>query len=92
MKKVNAGAAIHFRSDWSNMIHGIYLRSKPKNKWHLISLTLSPEAANFELDACKKQAIKEGNEQAEVAIQIFESDFWIPEYISEIKKQNPQFN
>jgi len=56
------------------MIHGIYLKSKPK------------------LDLCKQQAIQEGNDRAEVAVQIFESAFWIPEYVTEIKEQKPQFN
>ena len=74
------------------MIHGIYLKSKPKNKWHLVSLAISAEAANAELEECKKQAIEDGNEQAEVAIQIFDSAFWIPEYINEIKEQKPLFN
>jgi hypothetical protein len=74
------------------MIHGIYLKSKPKNKWHLVSLAISAEAANLEIDLCKRQAIQEGNEQAEVAVQIFESAFWIPEYMNEIKKRNPRFN
>jgi hypothetical protein len=74
------------------MIHGIYLKSKPKNKWHLVSLAISAEAANLELDLCKQQAIQEGNERAEVAVQIFESAFWIPEYVTEIKEQKPQFN
>ena len=74
------------------MIHGIYLKSKPKNKWHLVSYAISAEAANLELEEIKKQAIEEGNEQAEVAVQIFDSAFWIPEYMNEIKEQKPLFN
>lgn len=74
------------------MIHGIYLKSKPKNKWHLVSLAISAEAANLELKELKKQAIEGGNDKAEVAVQVFESSFWIPEYVTEIKEQKPLFN
>ncbi len=74
------------------MIHGIYLKSRPKNKWHLVSYAISAEAANHELEEVKKQAIEEGNERAEVAVQVFDSLFWIPEYMTEIKEQKPSFN
>ena len=74
------------------MIHGIYLKTKPKNKWHLVSLAISAEAANVELETFKKQAVDDGNEQAEVAVQVFDSLFWIPEYMTEIKEQKPSFN
>lgn len=74
------------------MIHGIYLKSRPKNKWHLVSYAISAEAANLELEEVKKQAIEEGNERAEVAVQVFDSLFWIPEYMTEIKEQKPSFN
>lgn len=74
------------------MIHGIYLKTKPKNKWHLVSYAASAEAATLELEVVKKQAIKEGNEEAEVAIQVFDSLFWIPEYLTEVKEQKPSFN
>jgi hypothetical protein len=74
------------------MIHGIYLKSKPKNKWHLVSYAISAEAATHELEEIKKQAIQEGNERAEVAVQVFDSLFWIPEYMNEIKEQKPSFN
>jgi hypothetical protein len=74
------------------MIHGIYFKSKPKNKWHLVSVAISAEAANYEVDELKKQAVLDGNELAEVAVQLFDSTFWIPEYVSEIKPQKPLFN
>lgn len=74
------------------MIHGIYLKTKPKNKWHLVSYAISAEAANNELEEIKKRALDKGNEQAEVAIQVFDSLFWIPEYMTEIKEQKPSFN
>lgn len=74
------------------MIHGIYVKSKPKSKWHLVSVAISPEAANYEIDARKKIAVSEGNDEAQVAVQIFDSAFWIPEYMDEIKEQKPLFN
>jgi hypothetical protein len=74
------------------MIHGIYLRSKPSHKWHLVSVAASQEVANLELDDFRKQATLNGNDEAQVAIQIFDSIFWIPEYIAQIKEQAPQFN
>jgi hypothetical protein len=75
-----------------NMIHGIYLKSKPKNKWHLVSQTISAEMANMEVEAFKKQAIEEGNEQAEVAIQVFDSAFFIPQFLNELKDRKVQYN
>ena len=74
------------------MIHGIYLKSKPKNKWHLVSQTISAEMANLEVEAFKKQAIEDGNEQVEVAIQVFDSAFFIPEFLNELKERKILFN
>ena len=74
------------------MIHGIYLRSKPKNKWHLVSQTISPEMANKEVETFKKQAAKEGYEEAEVAIQTFDSALFVPETLTEIKERKVLFN
>lgn len=74
------------------MIHGIYVRNKPKNKWHLFSVTMSQEIANNDLEEAKRKAKLEGHEQAEVAIKIFESAFHIPEFMSEIQNQKPMFN
>lgn len=74
------------------MIHGIYLRSKPKNKWHLVSQTISAEMANMEVEAFKKQAIEEGNDLAEVAIQTFDSVFFIPETLVELKERKVLYN
>lgn len=74
------------------MIHGIYVRNKPNQKWHLVHITMSPEAATYEVDERKKQAALNGNDQAEVGIQIFDSAFWIPDYVDEIKDRKPLFN
>ncbi len=73
-------------------IHGIYLKSRPKGKWHLVSVAVSPEAANLEIDEALKNARNQGNDSAEAAIQIFESAFHIPELLSEVKTQKPLYN
>lgn len=69
------------------MIHGIYMRSKPTNKWHLFSITLSAEAAGKELEEAIKEAKRGGNEQGEAAIQVFDSTLYIPELLAELKEQ-----
>lgn len=74
------------------MIHGIYVKSRPNSKWHLVSVAISPEAANHEVDECKKQAVQNGNDTLQVGIQIFDTVFWIPEYVDEIKDRQPLFN
>lgn len=74
------------------MIHGIYMKSRPKAKWHLVSVAASPEAAQHDVNETLKQAIKDGNDQAEVVFQVFESSFWIPHYLDEIKEQKPMYN
>jgi hypothetical protein len=93
MKNRNAVVATLLQSNKGiTMIHGIYVKNKPKNKWHLFSVAVSPEMANQELDEAKKQALLEGHDAAEVAIQIFDTVFWIPEYMDQIKEQKPLFN
>jgi hypothetical protein len=74
------------------MIHCIYRKSKPKSSWHLVSVATSPEMANQEVDAFLKQAIADGNEDAKVGIKIFDTVFWIPEFLNEIKEETPAFN
>lgn len=74
------------------MIHGIYLKNRPKSKWHLYSVAISAEAANYDLDLALKQAKDAGHDNAEVAVRIFDSAFYIPELLTEIKEQKPMFN
>jgi hypothetical protein len=74
------------------MIHGIYLKSRPKAAWHLVSLAISQEAANHDLTEFLKQAKKEGNDQAEVAVQVYDSPFFIPEILHDIKEQKVLYN
>ncbi len=74
------------------MIHGIYLKNKPKAKWHLFSLATSAETASNDYKRALELAHKEGNENAEVAIQVFDTIFWIPETINDLKDQKPIYN
>ena len=74
------------------LVHGIYLKSRPKAKWHLISVSASPEDAVKKLDNALFQAKLEGNEDAEAAIQILDSSLHIPEHLSDVKKDKPLFN
>lgn len=69
------------------MIHGIYFRSNPKNKWSLFSITRSAEAAAKELQVAIQEAQKGGNDHGEGAIQVFDSSIFIPELLTEIKEQ-----
>jgi hypothetical protein len=69
------------------VIHGIYFRSKPKNKWSLFSITQSAETAVKELQVATQEAQKGGNELGEAVIQVFDSQIFIPEILSEIKEQ-----
>lgn len=74
------------------VIHGIYLKSRPKGKWHLISVAISAEAAQLEIDETLKQAQAQGNDQAEAGVQIYESAFHIPELLSNLKDQKIMYN
>jgi hypothetical protein len=74
------------------MIHGIYLKSKPTSKWHLLTIKLSAQSALKESNLALNKAKLEGNENAEVAIQVFESYFYIPEILQEVKDQKLIFN
>lgn len=69
------------------MIHGVYIRTKPKYKWYLFSITPSSETATKELQQAIREAQKGGNILGEAAIQVFDSQLFIPELLSEIKEQ-----
>ncbi len=69
------------------MIHGIYIRTKPTHKWYLFSTTKSAESATKELAVAVQVAKIGGNEFGEAAIQVYESELFIPELLTEIKEQ-----
>ncbi len=68
------------------MIHCVYMRRRAKDKWHLVSWTLSPEAVMQDAQELRDKAAKDGNEKIQVAVQSFESNFYIPELLSSIKQ------
>ena len=74
------------------MVHGVYLKSRPKSRWQLVSIKLSAESAINHLNASLKQAKLEGNDKAEGAIQVFETLFYIPESLTEITNQKLMYN
>jgi hypothetical protein len=74
------------------MIHGLYIRNRPKAKWHLISTSVSVEIASKDKLTILTQAKLEGNEKMEAAIKTFNSAFYIPEFLSEITEQKLMFN
>lgn len=74
------------------MFHGVYIKSRPKGKWHLISLTASPEMATMNMNRVKHQAELEGNDTVEVGVQLYESLFNVPETLSSLKDHKILFN
>lgn len=75
-----------------SMIHGVYMKSRPKSRWQLVSVKISAESALKELNIALKQAKMEGNEQAEATVQVFDCSFYIPESLDEVKDQKLIFN
>lgn len=74
------------------MIHGIYVKNVPNGRWHLISTSLSVEAAIQDKDAYLKKSKEDGVQYVDVAIQTFDSSFYIPEYLNNIKEQKLLYN
>ena len=74
------------------MIHGIYVKSRPRGSWHLVSVTLSVAAAELDISDIAKKAKAEGKENIEVGFQVYDSDFHIPEYLTELKNHTLLYN
>lgn len=70
------------------MIHGIYVRAKPKYRWKLVGAVASAEAALRDKDKALDKAKSEGFSNAEAAIKTFESSYFIPENLPEIKTED----
>lgn len=70
------------------MIHGIYMRTKPKFRWLLVSTTTSNEMAEKDLSDTLRIAKDKGYSEAEVCLQSYESSFFIPETLKDIKKES----
>ena len=74
------------------MFHGVYLRNKPTKKWFLMSIVYSAEAANRDLEKYVGKSKSDGNDLAEGAIQSFESPFFIPEIVADVKPSKVLYN
>lgn len=74
------------------MVHGVYLKNRPKSKWHLVCVAFSIEKAQKEVNVHLKQAKLEGFDDAEATIQVFDSSFYIPEYLTNVKEQKSMLN
>lgn len=74
------------------MIHVIYLKSYPKGAWLLFSSTQSAETANHEMEAALTKAKAEGHEKPEAVIQTFETSFYVPQILNNVRKQNSLLN
>ncbi len=74
------------------MIHCVYLKRGPKTKWHLISMAISVEAAVLDVTEALRIASLSGNDVAEAGIQMYESAYHIPEFLSEMKQFKPMYN
>lgn len=72
--------------------YGIYLKTRPKSKWQLVSVAVTAEGAAFDMKEALDQAKAEGNEQAEVKTQFFDTSFFIPHYLNEVKETKPMYN
>lgn len=74
------------------MVHGVYVKSRPKARWHLFSVKLSAESALNDVNTVLQQAKLEGNDMAEAKIQVFETLFYIPESLQEVKDQKLMYS
>lgn len=74
------------------MYHGVYLRNRPKSKWLLFSVSTSPEKTSLNVERALEQAKKEGYENPEVAVKIYEISDHIPEMLNEVVNQKLLYN
>jgi hypothetical protein len=74
------------------MIFAIYTRKTPKDKWHVVAMSINSEAAVKESDKLLQKALQIGNNQTEVAVQSFDSTLTIPEYLINISDQKLLLN
>ena len=74
------------------MVHVVYLKSRIDGNWHLVKTFNSAEQASVTISAIKEQIKKEGNDEAEVGLRVYETAFHIPEILKEISSQEPMYN
>lgn len=70
------------------MIHGVYIRNRPKGIWYLMTVSASAEIAKQDKENVLGEALRSGNEEAQARIQTFDSAWFIPESLKEIKEDS----
>lgn len=68
------------------MIHAVYTRPNPKALWHLATVSTSAEVVLKDKETLLQAAIQEGNTEAETGIITFDSIFWAPETLKDLKE------
>ena len=74
------------------MFHAVYMKTRPKGKCFFVFMSLSQETATNDMQALLDQAKITDNNDVQVCIQSFETCFYIPEFLSEVKKQKLLYN
>ena len=74
------------------MLHGVYIKRRPKSTWYLMSLATNLEKALKEVDKLLEKAKQEGNDKALVGIEVFDNAFYVPEIIKELSSQSQIYN
>ena len=74
------------------MFYCVYVKSRPKSKWRLVSIATSSDAAAHDMEEALNKAYLSGFAEAKVAKQFFESPLWIPQYLTEIKETHFMYN
>lgn len=68
------------------MIHGIYLRLKPNNLYYLVSASTSAATALHDKTTSLQEALAHGNQKASAKIKTFDSIWFMPSSLKEIKE------
>jgi hypothetical protein len=68
------------------------MKTRPKGKWYYVSLSLSQEKAFQDMNAILDKAKIEDNDNIKACIQSFETGFYIPEFLAEVKEQKLLYN
>ena len=74
------------------MIYCLYVRTRPKGNWYVLSSSTSLEMINQDRNKVIEQARKENNFDIETGLQQYETKMHIPDFIPELKEQKIVFN
>lgn len=69
------------------MIIAVYLRTRPGNLYHLVSATTSAMTALHDKEASLQEALAHGNQKASAKIKTFDSIWFMPASLKEIKEE-----